>query len=190
MGFLTFREINGSYRRWKRNDNSLNPIDWFLTDGTGGIFALKYIDDPEREGVEGNCYYLKFLRDKVIVGILFCEDDPQEIVMKRDNLRDIIKTWEKLKQQNVDEIVMRNNGDTVSMIGRSLTAKEKELYQQALEAFGKLPSIAELMNNQHLISEFENKWRNITPDEARELEREFYTQTINDESILWTTEEQ
>lgn len=190
MGFLIFRRINGPYRKWKKNDDSLDSLGWFLTDSTGGVSAFEHVDNLELEELVGNSYYLIFSQDKVTIGILFCEDNPQEIVIKRDNLRDIIKTWGRLTEQNVEEIVMRNDGYTVSMMGRSLTAKERELHQQSLEALSKLSSIEVLASNQHLVKEFEDKWRRITPDEARELEREFYTRAINDDSILWAAEEQ
>lgn len=186
MGLLILRKILGSYGRWKDNDDILIPLGILLTDVLRDS-VLEYIDDPEykHEEVYGDLSYVKFIKsNKIVVGIQYSEDNPQEIVIEGNNFRNIIKTWQRLKKENVDEIVLKRDNDRVLMIGRSLTDQEKLKQEQALKVWRDTPP--ELKWDKEYFAEFQKTWRSITPDDVRQLEREFYTQAINDDFIDWS----
>ena len=63
--------------------------------------------------------------NKIVIGTQYAQGYFPEIIVDRDNLKEIIEKWEQLKKANSDEIVLKRDGDKVYIIGRTLTEEEK-----------------------------------------------------------------
>ena len=187
---VTFRKTTGTYFYWKFNDGNLTILGSFLIDILHDCL-LKHIDTPacdcEEEPdtlacrcneIRGNSTYINFIKNnQVIVGLQFSEDNPQEIILDRDNLKDIVKKWQVLKNANIDEIaITRNKNNKVFIIGRSLTDEEKLKQKQSIEIWRNAPP--ELKNDRQYYNEFQKKWRSFTLEEIQQIEHEFYIATM------------
>ena len=189
MKFLTFRKITKCYIKWKDNDAYLDILSSFLVECIEDSL-LKKFDDTQFKSISGNSYYLRILNsNKVLIGLLFSEDNPQEIIIDKKNLKGIIANWLKLKKENVDEIVItRNKNNKIFIIGRFLTDEEKSKHNQGLKLWHDTPK--ELKQDKHYFEEFQNKWYKFSFEELKQLEHEFYIAAMDDKLAEWDTNEQ